>query len=214
MHENARKVQKLPPDVRAYKRNIAPLVVAISLQGYENFGFVMYDTSHVNETTFTDFMEAFDEVMRAQNGNFLNGDGLDQIEEMFMMPLQNEAHFEGAGPSQCREDFKKLRADDVLPYGLDLGVLLMVDDETISSFLDIEREDPPYLLAVDVDFDPKKNTYPEGYDGVFKVRAYALAHDLYLALSSGVMAPVDIWKILQKKTPSKADSDGKGHDEL
>lgn len=70
----------------------------------------------------------------------------------------------------------------------------VADDETAS-----------FIWAVDTTFDPEINDYPEGYNGMFKVHPSALLHDLYVALGSHVMAPVDLWVLVQ-------DEDGKGGD--
>jgi hypothetical protein len=213
IHENTRKAQGLPPGVRAYKRNIAPLVALISLQSFDNFGFVIYRTDYSNETAYLEFVEVLDSVMTAQKENYLNGDGLEQVQDRLMISVQDEKSFEGASATACRKDFKDLRAGDILPYGLDNGILLMADDQVISTFTNL-NEYRPYLWAVDVDFDPGKRNYPEGYEGVFKVVPAALLHDLFLAVGSGLMTPVDIWKVLQKKKVSDADLSDRKHDEL
>lgn len=214
IHEDTRKARGLPPGVRAYKRNVAPLVSLVDLKGYNNYGFAMYRTSYSNKTAFREFKASFDEVMIEQNQNFWNGDGLETIERKFKMIVRDGKRFEGATADRCREEFKKMRQKRALAHGMDFGVLLLADEQAMSSFFDVTWENPPFLWAVDVDFDPKIMTYPEGYEGMFKVRPYALPHDLYLALGSGVMTPVDIWKVLQRKVVSKEDPFNGKHDEL
>lgn len=97
----------------------------------------------------------------------------------------------------------ELRAGDFVPYGLDTGIILMADEESINSLVNLNTENLPYVWAVDVDFDPQTKTYPEGYDGLFKVRIPALLQHLYVALGSGLYAPVDVWQMIQKQNPSQ-----------
>jgi hypothetical protein len=212
VHEMARKAHNLAPGVRAYKRNIAPLAAIVSLQGYENFGFIIYRTSYSNDTAWEAFMETLNDIMEAQIDSVLAGEGVDEIKDKFLMPIDDDVTLDSGDADSCRTRFKELRVGDYVPYGLDTGVLLMADQGSIKSMADLDREFPAHLWAVDVDFDPSTNKYPEGYDGTFKVQTHSLIHHLYVALGSGLRTPVDVWQMLEKKSSDAKNKEK--HDEL
>lgn len=218
IHEIARKASGLPPGVRAYKRAIAPLVAIVTIQNYENFGFVIYRTSYGNDTAWEAFMENLDSVMEAQMEGDWYGEGMENIKDNFLMPIEDDVSLDGGSAEDCRTRFKELRAGDYVSYGLNTGVILMVDGKSMKSMADLEFENPAHVWAVDVDYNPQKNTYPEGYTGVFEVRTHSLLHHLYVALGSGLMTPTDVWKMLENKNPldleTVAGGGKKEHDEL
>lgn len=212
IHERTREAHNLAPGVRAYKRNISPLAAIFSLQGYENYGFIIYRTSYSNDTAWAAFMDTLNDILEAQIDSALAGEGVDEIKDKFLMPVEDDVTLDNGDAEACRTRFKELRAGDYVPYGLDTGVLLMADEGSIKSMADLDLETPAHVWAVDVDFNPSTNIYPEGYDGTFKVQTHSLIHHLYVALGSGLKTPVDVWQMLEKK-PSDAEANKK-HDEL
>jgi hypothetical protein len=88
----------------------------------------------------------------------------------------------------------------MIPLGIDVPMILMADDASVDSLVNIGPDVLPFFWAVDVYYDPKKHSqYPAGYEGIFKVQSAAAVHDLYVPLASEYMTPVDIWKLTQPK---------------
>lgn len=84
--------------------------------------------------------------------------------------------------------------------GLDLAVLLLVDEEVVTSVLgDRTRSSsfesavalPPHMVAVDVSEPPTDDEYP----GFFRVSADALLSEFYPKLCMGLSAR-DLWAML------------------
>ncbi len=93
----------------------------------------------------------------------------------------------------------------------------MVDDVVVELLLNPRFDPLPYVWAVDVDFDEGDNEgYPKGYTGSFKVAPSALLNGLYLALASGVMEPVEVWRLLGPRTGrvETRSEEKANHDEL
>lgn len=97
--------------------------------------------------------------------------------------------------------------------GHDMPMILMADEASVDSLINPSTDTPPHLWAVDVYYDPEKQSeYPAGYEGKFKVHSAAIVHDLYVPLASGYMNPVEIWQLTQPKTRTGAKK--ASHDEL
>lgn len=216
LHEYARQQLGVPEGVRAYKREIAPLVQVFSLQNHENFGFILCMPSHVDEEALHEFVETLDMINAAQLQNFMEGTGLENIEGRFMMPLDAEIgkNAKDISAEDCRQRYRLVRKEGGLPSGLDTGIVLMADKEAIQSLTEFSMDNPAHVWAVDLDFDPEKNTYPEGYDGTFEVRCHALLHHLYVAVGSGLMTPVEVWGLLQRRNVPIVDAEMIHHNEL
>jgi len=215
MHEATRQQANLGPGVRAYKRAVAPIVQVVTLQNYDEFGFMLCRTSFSNETLWEEAFEnlngVFEEHLLTEGDYF--GTGLELIADKFLFPIEDDDSFEGASMDDCRKRFQYVKDLDAVPLGIDVGIVLMADEKSLRSIAEPSRKNISYVWAVDVTFDPEKTTYPDGYKGFFEVRTHALMHDLYVALGSGMMAPVDVWKLLNKTTPNEDAGVGK-HDEL
>jgi hypothetical protein len=83
--------------------------------------------------------------------------------------------------------------------GLDLDILLLVDEDVVHSFLgdrtnSSSEELSPYLLAVDVT-EPTTDDTDEGYPGFFRVAMDALLSELYPKLGMGLSAR-ELWAML------------------
>lgn len=100
---------------------------------------------------------------------------------------------------RCRH-FHTARAMGGVAAGLDLTVLLRVDEEVVSSVLGDRTRSPssesavalpPYLLAVDVSEPPTDDEYP----GFFRVSADALLSEFYPKICMGLSAR-DLWAVL------------------
>lgn len=101
MHEIARKASGIEPGVRAYKRNIAPLVAIVSLQSYENFGFILYRTSYHNDTAWEYFMDVLENMMTNQMSSNWDGHGFAEIKGNFLLPIEDDVTLDG-GAEDCR----------------------------------------------------------------------------------------------------------------
>ena len=51
----------------------------------------------------------------------------------------------------------------------------------------------PFVVAVDVDYEPAAADYEEGYEGHFKVAISSLLEDLYPQLMGFLMSPEELW---------------------
>jgi hypothetical protein len=215
LHDATRQQAGLAPGVRAYKRAVAPIVQVVTVQNYDEFGFLLCRTSFSNETlwevAFENLNEVFEEHLLRESDYW--GTNLDVIADKFLFPIEDDEVFEGASMDDCRKRFLEIKDMDAIPLGIDVGVLLVADEKSLRSLAEPSRKIPSYVWAVDVNFVPGKEEYPEGYEGFFEVRSHALMHDLYVALGSGMMTPVDVWELLKKK-PEMSEAGDQKHDEL
>lgn len=102
MHDHAREQAHLPAGVRLYKRSIAPLAQVVEVQGYEQFGFVLYRTWYDNETAYNEFMDALQKVNEVQMAGEYRGTGLELVREKFLMPTADEKEMlDGADMRTC-----------------------------------------------------------------------------------------------------------------
>lgn len=220
VHSWAAKQLGLSPSVPVWKRSLAPIVQVLTLQSYEQFGFILYRTSYKDEAAWEKSFETLAMINEAQMENTMEGEGLEVLEDRLLMPMDAEDDtLDGASADDCRKRFRELRDLEAVPSGLDVGILLMVDERSIKSLGGLEEEydyaNPPFVWAVDVDYDPVKHNYPEGYEGMWKVTPACLLHHLWVAVASGVMSPVEVWGLLGKKElPVRPGGAEKGHDEL
>lgn len=95
--------------------------------------------------------------------------------------------------------FRKAKAMGGVADGLNLGVLLLVDDEVVNSFCDRDAHSSagastPFILVVDANEDPPEDV-SGGYPGVFRVAVDALLSELYPKLCMGLSAR-DLWAML------------------
>jgi hypothetical protein len=114
----------------------------------------------------------------------------------------------------------------------------MADKDAILSFTTPDTD--PFLYAVDATFSHASIAHPtdsssqtagsqdvnatddseneESYPGIFKVHPSALYHDLYVAMGSHMVAPVEIWESMRARKRVEKGGEGKsetkGHDEL
>ena len=198
--------------MRAYKRFVAPLVAIVDMQNFLEFGFVTYRTGYENETAWEEAINSLKEILNTQMEAPWMGTGLELIEDRLVMAVEDEKEtLGGAGFEECRKMFKVLSKEQDVPPGLNVGMVLVIDEGSIKSLAEPEGG-MQHVWAVDVGFEKGKAGNPEGYEGVFKVSVHALLHSLFVGLEGG-MEPVDIWKLLQRKERAVVEVEG-GHDEL
>ena len=78
-----------------------------------------------------------------------------------------------------------------IPSGLNVPMCLVVDKASMMSVTNGDAV--PFVVAVDVDYDPAAAEIEEGYEGYFKVAVSSLMPDLYPQLAGVGLAPVELW---------------------
>ena len=143
--------------------------------------------------------------------SFTHGEEMKLVKDEWEVQLVDDSDAEGASFEDCRAWFSEMRKDGIVEPGWDVGAFLMVDEEVMKTMVEFDGGEVPFVWAVDAGFEEVEGEkrYPAGYEGVIKVRIFALVHELYVALGSGVMSPLEVWGLTQSFKKRKG-----GHDEL
>jgi hypothetical protein len=101
--------------------------------------------------------------------------------------VEDEERLGGKSVEEVRGIFADLVQDEGgIPNGLDLDLCLMVDEETVGSLLDGEREEA-FVVGVDVNSEETEDGQEDEYPGHFKI-------------SVDVVVP-ELWETLQRQAP-------------
>jgi hypothetical protein len=97
-HSRAHAASNLPPGVRVYKRDGAPLAQVVEISGFETFGFLLYRTWYEDEAAWEKFIGTVETVNKAQLNGTGRGAGLEVVRDRYMLAVANEkASLDGAG---------------------------------------------------------------------------------------------------------------------
>lgn len=118
----------------------------------------------------------------------------------------------------------------MIPPGLDLAICLLVDAASMASVLDApspltdststsgtgskntnSQQHIPYVIAVDTAYNSElRSSYPQGYEGSFKVAVSSLIPDLYPVLGGRSMQSHELWPMAKPIWVSAFESELQG----
>ncbi|GAP93389.1 putative ww rsp5 wwp [Rosellinia necatrix] len=177
----------------------SPLVQTLQREGYPAWGFVLVRTYYASEERWGAFQGRLDILCDAQL-NEEEGEGQQSIKDRLEFNTIEDPRLQGISHAEARKHFHIARAMGGVAAGLDLSVLLLVDEDVIDSFLgNGARSSPgepasPHLVAVDV-AEPPADQVARGYPGFFRVSVNALLSELYPKLRMGLSGE-DLWAML------------------
>lgn len=178
---------------------LSPLFQALQEKNFPPWGFVLVRTYYASEPRW----EAFKARLNALCDEQLDqeaGEGLQRARESLEFKMIEDTRLAGVGHAEARRHFHTARAMGGVAAGLDLAVLLLVDEDVVGSVLGDRTPSSysesavalrPHLIAVDVSEPPTGDEYP----GFFPVPADALLSELYPKLCMGLSAR-DLWAML------------------
>ncbi|KAI3319648.1 hypothetical protein HD806DRAFT_508652 [Xylariaceae sp. AK1471] len=176
----------------------SPLVQALQREGCPTWGFVLVRTYYASDDRWQAFQEQLDTLCNAQLDEE-TGDGLQDIKDKLEFKMIEDPRLQDASMAEARKHFHIARAMEGVAAGLRLGILLLVNEDVVNSFVgervqSLSEESPPYLLAVDVNEAPAGDT-PAGYPGFFRVSMDALLSELYPKICMGLPAR-ELWAMM------------------
>ncbi|KAI0867399.1 hypothetical protein GGS24DRAFT_485794 [Hypoxylon argillaceum] len=180
----------------------SPLVHTLQREGYPQWGFVIVRAYYASEERWQAFQERLDMLCDAQLDDEDTGEGLEvtqDIKDKLEFKLIEDPRLQGVSNTEARKHFHAARAMGGVAAGLDLDILLLVDEGVVDSFLgdgaqSSSGELSPYLIEVDIT-EPTVDDTQEGYFGFFRVSMYALLSELYPKLGMGLSAR-ELWAML------------------
>ncbi|KAK6865482.1 hypothetical protein PG995_002010 [Apiospora arundinis] len=202
---NEQNLSRMPPPValeagsgRSTHQPPSPLMQTLQGKGYPAWGFVVVRSYYGSDERWQAFQEKLGIMCDAQIDQE-TGEGLQKAKDMLEFKIIEDPSLQGVSHSESREQFHIARAMDGVAAGLDLDILLVVNDNVVDSFLGDGTESSteslsPYLVAVDVT-EPTSYETPGGYPGFFKVSMEALLSELYPKFCLGLSA-MDLWATL------------------
>ncbi|KAK8088560.1 hypothetical protein PG997_003521 [Apiospora hydei] len=185
-------------DYRTSKKSWLDAREPIGPGGYPAWGFVVVRTYYASEEQWQAFRKRLDVFCNAQIDEEI-GEGLQYAKDTLEFKMIEDPRLEGVGHTQARKHFHAARTMGDVAAGLDLDLMILVDEDVIKSFLadgaqSSSGTSSPYLVAVDVTESPSEGT-PEGYPGFFRVSMDALLSELYPKLCMGLSAK-ELWAML------------------
>ncbi|KAG8163174.1 hypothetical protein KVR01_007652 [Diaporthe batatas] len=177
----------------------SPLIQALQEKNFPPWGFVLVRTYYASEQRWEAFQARLNALCDEQLDQEV-GEGLQKVRESLEFKMIEDPRLAGVGHAEARRHFHIAREMGGVAAGLDLAVLLLVDEDVVDSVLDDKTRSsssesdvalPPHLVAVDVSAPPAGDEHP----GFFRVSADALLSELYPKLCMGLSAR-DLWAML------------------
>ncbi|XXG96969.1 Checkpoint protein hus1 [Hypoxylon texense] len=169
----------------------SPLVQTLQRAGFPPWGYVIVRTYYRSESQWEQFQEKLD-AMCDEQLSAETGKGLDKVQETLEFKMIEDPRLQDVSAEEARRHFHVAKAMGGVAAGLDLNVLLLVDEGVIDSVLNDDANNRvPYLTAVDVTEAGESGGYP----GRFKVSIDSLLCELYPKLSMG-LSPRSLWSMM------------------
>lgn len=90
-HQQACAVVGIAPGVRIFKRSLAPVVRIISLQNYDDWGFILYQMPGIDEEIWDKFLDTVSDVIDIHlEDNGFWGSGLELVKDRCLLQVAGE----------------------------------------------------------------------------------------------------------------------------
>ncbi|KAG9855167.1 hypothetical protein KCU98_g2352, partial [Aureobasidium melanogenum] len=183
--------QKVP------KPYVDAVVQVVQEAGYDDFGCVLVRLDYTDEDAWTRWNTTFHQYLDQSLEESLGGESI--ADKSLIMTVEDE-DLNGTGWHGALSYYKDFCADDMVPPGLDTGMILVADAQAVRSLLQPTPDVEPWIWAVDVDNDWKIEDQPSlgsspvrQYPGYIRVALSVVLSEFWPLLKSPGVVGRHLW---------------------
>ncbi|KAA8896315.1 hypothetical protein FN846DRAFT_965312 [Sphaerosporella brunnea] len=193
---------------KTQKDRPAAFVDAIRSEGLTTWGFVVVRTDFSDSAKWMRFKNRWEEAMEDQMTPSA-GTGIDEVKGDLEFVWVEEKSLEGADSAAVRKHIHGMREAGKIPEGLDWPMILVVDSAAMKSLVEApplrplrDHLDPPFVIGVDMDFEPEEQDEEDRYPGEFKVGIATVLSELFPHLATRLLMPHELWPPSEGQGPA------------